>query len=448
MCHLPLTLLKHSSIPLENGQSGMRHLKHQDGLEAATRDKGLKKAMSDAGVDAEAITKAKDILIDACTEMKLAAKALEESDREEAGTPQGQAEFELEQAEQELLSVVDKMSAVTASGKLAAEMCRLGERAANQQGRLEQIMELAGIDPDAFLSDAEKEHPPGDMDKAAGYMSKASNQLKIQDCKDAGSHQEKALTELRAHFDVMQKLRDKAMTRAAADADCRGQKSIADDLAELSDDMSEGENGNPVPGYESVRNASGTASSAAEGMFRFSTDGNAADSKEANEDQQKTIDELTEALAALSQSMAEEDETGAEEEQDLLVLALETILARQKQITASTLELYNQHPDGDPAWSREQRLIFSNLSDGEGKLSTEMMKVHDDLVKAGGSILFPDITRNVASDLAELRKRLAENDPGLLTQQLQKAVETSIEGMLAAIEGDDSEQSPPPPGGG
>jgi nucleoid DNA-binding protein len=196
--------------------------------------------------------------------------------------------------------------------------------------------------------------------------------------------------------------------------------------------------GQPSPGSKGVGQAG-------ESMGQASKKLAGGKSAQANEQQDKAIDELELAREELAQAIAEQEEMARAEALAQVDVMLKKILDRQRDLSATTREVHGRMGD---RLSREEKITLNELSGGEGRLAEDLAKVRKMLTDEGSTKVFPRVLEQVTGDVRSVQKLLADENPGEYTQLLQADIERSLEQMIESIRKTLAERTPPGGGGG
>jgi hypothetical protein len=393
----------------------------QEKLASAGNSKAMRKALAKAGVKPETLETTAGLAGSAGGEMKQAAGALDKSSKAQAGTPQAQAMADLQSADRALTDAMRKLSAGTPSGKLADRQGDLSKQTKKLAGLAEKVAKMAGIDPKGKEGEGK-----GGLNKAAGHMAKASGKLSAAEKKPARCEQDQALSELQKQLTRAAELRRKAMDLAKKKMDSTEQQQIAKDVNKLADRMKSGQDKKPMPGQKSAGKAGQCAGSAAGKMGQ-------CDAKGANKDQKEALEEMKKALEELDEEIAKLERRAKAEKLAKIEDRLEKILEEQKKCTTRTRKTYENRQQGKTPYDREAGQALLELSKSEGGLAEEVAAIRQLLIKEGSTVVFPEVLGDVKQDLSDVQKRLADRDPGPLTQTTQEEIETVLEELIDSV---------------
>ncbi|MCD4826139.1 MAG: hypothetical protein K8S55_16230 [Phycisphaerae bacterium] len=394
-------------------------------VEKTSADKALAKSLSAANVDGKALKKVGELVKSAAGEMKRASGSLAKSSKAGATRPQQQAEADLKAAEKMISQAMEKLGQKTPSGKAAAKQSKLAGKTAQLAEAVKAVAAKAGIDPKTLKGSAGKK-PGGDLNKAASHMNKASNKLASANPKAAGKHQKKALEELTDQLKKVADLRRKAMAAAKKKMNSAEQKEIAAAMKKLAEKMKKGMDGKKMAGQQSVSKAGCSASSAAEKMDK-------PDACKANKEQKKTLEEMKKARQQLDEEIAKLERRSKAEKLARLEDRLQKVLEQQKVTTARTARTYKNRGRAPAEYDRQAQQALSEMARIEGELAEEIAAIRKLLVKEGTTVVFPEVLADVKNDLADVQKRLADKDPGPLTQATQEEIERALEELVGAV---------------
>ncbi|MBS3820685.1 MAG: hypothetical protein KGY81_02865 [Phycisphaerae bacterium] len=421
-------------------------------IEKAAKDETLRKAIDRAGGNPESLDGAARNAASAGKEMTRASTSLGESHKGDARLPQRQAAADLRAVRRAIDEAMDKIASESKTGELASVQDELADEAGSLDETMKNVAEKAAIDPESLGQSGEQggqqggEHgrrpggqdggqqarqqggqqpPQGDLQKAAGHMEKAAEEITAQDKATATDEQKKAMAELQEKLEQAAKLRERAMAKAKEDLDAAKQRQIASDAGKLAETMKQGTDGKPMGGQQSVEGASKSAGSAAGKMSQGQTGS-------ANSDQQKAVEQLRQAQQQLQEEIAELEERSKAERLAKIEQRLEKVLEQQKRITTRTRKTWDKRA-AESSYDREAAQTLLDDSRQEGKLADEVAAVRRMLVDEGSTIIFPEILGDVREDLASVRDRLKEKDPGPLTQSTQQEIERTLQELIDAV---------------
>lgn len=393
-----------------------------EAIAEASGDEELAQAIRDAGGKVEALADASKNVAAAGKEMNRAAEAMGRSHKGDADLPQKQALADLKAARRAIDEAMAQIAAETPSGEIADTQGELAAETRALDEAIKDVAEKAAIDPESLG----KPQTAGDLKKAAGHMDAASEKVESQEKQAAGEEQIKALAELRKKMEQAKELRERALEKTRQALDAEKQKQIAQDTKNLAEEMKEGTDGKPMGGQRSVAQAGESAAGAAGKM----ADGQAGP---ANEDQNKTIEKLKQAQQQLGEEIAELQERSKQEKLAKVEEKLEAILEKQKAVTAATRDTWEDRRPGETPYDREAEQTLLDGARKEGQLSEDVAIVRKMLVDEGSTVIFPEILGDVKEDLETLQDRLAEKDPGLVTQTTQQEVERTLRELIDAV---------------
>ena len=206
------------------------------------------------------------------------------------------------------------------------------------------------------------------------------------------------------------------------------QKATAAETSGISGKMKDlGEKtGAPTPGQKSVDDAEAAMRQAGKDLERRRLDEGQKSQVRAAELIRRAISEIDDAI--LLEGRVRSRQLAANVEK-----MLREILAGQRIASAGTLAAHGRRATTD---ARKHALALRGLSDTEGKLGAKVDEVLALLKADGTTTVFPAVLKIVREDLAAVQKRLADRDAGLLTQGLQKQIESLLESMIKTLADD------------
>jgi hypothetical protein len=390
----------------------------------AANDNTLRGALQTAGGDPAAPGQAASKVTSAAAEMQRSREALARSDARDAATPQAQATVDLHDAEallaqtlKALLARTDHAPTAEKQNDLAAKTRQLGES-------MEKLADLAGVDP-ATLDEQSGQTPSHQAAKTAAKMTDAAKDIATGQKTPAGKNQADALAQLDRLRDQARKLQDEALARANKPLDPAEQKQIAENLDEMAQRMKESGQ-QPTPGQPDVAQASKSASQAAGDMG----ENNPTD---ANTQQNKTLENLDEAMEQMDEKIAQLERRSKAEKLAKIEQRLELVLEEQKTATARTKRTWEARKPGSDPYDRQAVQTLNELAKTERGLAEEIKAIVMLLSKEGSTVVFPRILDQVRSDLVEVSRSLADRQAGPLTQATQQQIEATLEEMIASV---------------
>ncbi len=283
---------------------------------------------------------------------------------------------------------------------------------------------------------AEKEHErlTGDKargastetEKAAGAMGRAQKALAGKRPGRAGSPMKEGADHLalaRKKLEEMaRRVRDKIHRLSLADQ-ARAQAKTAGRTQSLAEKMKS--RGKDAPGGKGVagavphqRKASGSLGKGKPG--------------EATPEQDKALDNLEKSQKEIEDALRQARRRLQEELLRALQERIAGMLARQKQVSASTRVLHGRAGDADPP-PRAVRLQAEKLSKTEGDLAEEGARILKILREEGSTVVIPGIMETVRRDLLYLAEDLGRGRTGRAVQARQGEVENLLSAVLEAL---------------
>ena len=396
----------------------------------------------------------------AAGEMVRAAGALGKSNAAKAGDPQDQALADLKKAEKAIDDALGRTASGQGNSQLAKKQDDLAGKTAKLARAVDSAAQEAGMGSKGSSgggkassgagkassgggkasSGGGKAQPSGNLDKAGEHMKKAAGELSDQDRDDALKEQQKALEELEANKYRIAQLKRRMMEKARQPTkkQAEEQSQLADQTEKLDKQM---KSGGETPGQKPVGSASKSMGSASKNLSQGKSGG-------ANPDQKKAIDELEKAREELADAIEQEQELAQAEQLAKIDQMLQKILDGQVKISAATRDVHGKRAEKAPHFDRGSLIKLKETSDGEGKLAAAVGKVRDMLVKEGNTVVFPEVLKEVRSDLQDVQKLLAARDAGPFTQGMQKEIERSLQEMIDSIRKELAERRKKGGGGG
>jgi hypothetical protein len=329
----------------------------------------------------------------------------------------------------------------------------------------------AGTQPESSPLAHLTEEARGHLQEAADQMNAAEQDLSIAKPDAAQPRQNKALESLQRAMDSLKKQQQGANPLNSKDA-AGQQQALQSDAGKLADNMegkaaakpsagsqpsgaqpggqppspsdkNQGEQGEPKesaqqqsqppsPGAGSVRKAQQHMKKAGDKLDKDKP-------ADATKDQDKAIEQLEQAKAELQESL---DQLRREQQEEMLA-SLEqrfrTMLLEQKGINAATDGLDKRKAQ----WTRPDNLSLAALSEKQKSLSGEASKAIDILTQDGTSVVFPEILVQIRDDMTDVSKRLAAQQTGPLTREIEAGILSALQELVDAVEQRRKEGPPP-----
>lgn len=377
-------------------------------------DDSLLEDLESAGIKADVLLEASELVGSSAGEMTIAGEALAQSDGDEADTAQQQALAELQAAHDMLLEAITARSALTPAGPLAEEQAELADRTDTLKQKVESVASEAGMAAET-----------SNLDEAVRQMTKAGDKLTDNNAEQGAEHQRRALEELRDQDYELAQLRRRVKQKAETphDRQSHEQSDLADEARDTCDKMSDADD-RAAPGRSDVDSAAGAMDDAAGKL-------SGGDCGGANTDQNEAIDRLDRARDELSDAIAREQEMLQAEQLASIEQMLRQILAAQEEVSAATSEVHAGIGELGP--TRGDKLRLTELSDSEGALAEDVDEARGMLSQEGSTVVFPGVLEEVREELVRVKSRLADYDAGSETQRRQENIEADLRALLSAV---------------
>jgi len=403
----------------------------------AAEDKGISELLRNVGADPEAVAKTARRLTQATREMTKASEALSRSGAAAASDPQTQALADLKAARSALEAAIAKASASTPGGKLAGEQGDLSQKTGELADAVRDAAAKAGLEPDGSDKPKPDDKQPGEteadqverLNRAADEMDSSADKLRGQRPKDSEKHQENALKELKDREYELAQLRRKMAEKLnkAVEEQLKQQEKLAREGKRTSDEMNKPDSsGKTSPGKSSMASAADQMKQAA-GKLSQGSGG------QATEHQDRAVEDLERTKEMLEEAVREEEELAQAEALAKIDRILQNILDRQRNLSDETKDVYSRRRKEAPLYERTEQLRLAELSDGEGGLANEIVKVRKTLLDEGTTVVFPDQLQEVAGDLKKVQERLSRKQADEMTQLVQADIEQALQEMIDAI---------------
>lgn len=390
----------------------------------AADDDALRTALQKTGADPAGPARAASKTTSAAAEMLRSADALSRSDGRDAATAQAQATVDLQNAEDLLRQAIGALLSETAHAPTAAGQKDLAAKTQGLGESMEKLADLAGVDP-ASLDDQAGQTPSTRAAKIASQMRKASQEIAVGQKTPAAKDQADALAELERLGDQARKLQAEALARAEQSLDPAEQKQIAGHLDEMARRMKESGQ-QPTPGQSDVGRASQSAGQAASDMDQNKP-------ADANTQQNKTLENLDEAMDQMDEKIAQLERRSKAEKLAKIEQRLEMVLEEQKTATARTKRTWEARKPGSDPYDRQAVQTLNELAKTERGLAEEIKAIVMLLSKEGTTVVFPRILDQLRDDLVKVSRSLADRQAGPLTQATQEQIEATLQEMIASV---------------
>jgi len=349
--------------------------------------------------------------------MKQAAQALSEMDRQAAGGKQDQSLQDLEAAEKALTKAIEGSPDASAGRKAAGEQAELAKKTEQLAQAVQATAQAAGAQADT-----------GHLAEAGGQMQQASEKLSQMQPPQARGHMEKALEALKEKQVKLANLADllKKKARKPLDKQEAEQKQLGSETGKTAQGMKGSDSSRNSPGQPGVEKAAGEMNKAAGQIGQDDQSG-------ADASQSKAIEELARARQELERAIEETQAEAQNEQLAQMDRLLARILEAQKELSKATQAVHKKHPGEGKSYARQEQMEVARLANGEGALADEVEKVRDLLKREGTTTVFPEVLQDVWKDLRGVRKLLEAQEAGAFVQSEQADIEGSLEEMIAAL---------------
>jgi len=319
--------------------------------------------------------------------------------------------------------------------QLAEDLKRLGELQQEQGDEAGPLNEAKQAAQKASQS----------LQSGSGAMSQAGQQLAQGAAGGAQPSQEQAEKELKDAREALEAAAKKLEGQKSAQASAEKQQSLSDQTGGLSEKMkkeaaeggqgspggqqgqqgqSGGKGGKPTPGMQNLDQAQKNMQGAAGSLKK-------ENEEEAVPQQDKAIAELEQAQKELEKALSQlRKEERAETLRDLEHRFRE-MLARQRAINDDTLGL---DQIGMDKFSRVERLKVAELVTSERDLSKQAATCLHILEEDATTIVFPKVLDQLSQDMSTVADRLAEEQVGAVTQNIEREIIETLEQLLEAVQ--------------
>jgi hypothetical protein len=174
---------------------------------------------------------------------------------------------------------------------------------------------------------------------------------------------------------------------------------------------------------------------------------------ESAKDEEKAIDNLTQAKRAIEELLRQLREEEIERLLAQLQQRCERMLAMQIEVrdgTVSTQRAIDNTEDKKPTRTEVQKGL--QLADREDQIVLEANKAIELLKTEGSAVAFPEVFIQIRSDMMNVSRRLRKTDTGSFTQTVEQDIIDTLKEMIEALKKAQKDQqarrqNPPPPGG-
>jgi len=402
----------------------------------AAKDPAVSAALEKSGADPKAAEQASRSTNTAVENMKSAADNLSRSTSASANAAaddQDAALHHLKQAQQAISGAMDKAGGHTPADAVAKKQDELKDRLDQVNQDIKDVTAQSG-----------QKHDTSRTEGAANDMAKASDSLKGQNTQAAKGHQQEALKKLTdEELRKLAELARKVEAMAKTDPEnAKQQDEIARKAQDLADQMAQKTETSPngAPGNENMDKAARSARSAAGKMSQ-------GGGQSCEGDQRETRDEMEQAREKLAQAIADAEKQQQDQAIARIIDLLGKMLYAQQQASQETQRLDIKKSDGQ-AWSRPEELSLAKLSNEEGRLGDEALRIIKMLTDEGTTAVFPQVLKQVEADLRDVQNMLGDKQTGPLTQAIQGQVEKNLQGMIDALKQEQQRRKKQGGGGG
>lgn len=271
--------------------------------------------------------------------------------------------------------------------------------------------------------------------EAERNLDKAKGKAAGQNQAHALEHMEHALRELHKEWDRLAIPPAEQLERMAKAEDDRAErtgelgKEMVAAAGDLPKSRANGEEGGELCGgsglgQEPVQQAEQAMRLAASYMRQI-------DAAQAAHYQQSAIDQLRTAMELVKQRLAQLRQAMQEEMLMALEARFSRMLARQKPLTAATLQLDQDR--SQRSWTRAERLLCSTISREERQLSEIAGRALEMIIEDGSTVVLPRIVRAMHDDLVTVASLMDRRQKDRFTQSLQAEIEQTLEKLIVAF---------------
>lgn len=180
----------------------------------------------------------------------------------------------------------------------------------------------------------------------------------------------------------------------------------------------------PTPAKGHVERAAESMRSAADRLGRQQP----ADAASAEQD---ALDEMQQAIDELDESLRQVRREEMEETLDALEARLRALLAGEREVRDQVAAVASQPADGP---TRLEQLQLSAAATRQQELSQDCEAALRILTDEGTTVVVPALMRQLAADMNQAGRRLAEGDASDATRALLDQIIATLEELLAAVE--------------
>ncbi len=305
---------------------------------------------------------------------------------------------------------------------------------ADKEGELKQSADQLEKELQRIDEQAKGEASAASAARAASAMQQAKGQLEQQRAEPSLKDQDQAIAELRSTTKRLEEMADEArreLEKLPFDQQARRQedtKNATDTLAQQMEQAEqEAEDGEPTPGRKSVQQAVPKQKAAAGQLKEYKPA--KQKQQDAKEDLEQARDELDEAINQLRQQLQDETLRALEER-------FTAMLAKQRELSLQTKTLdrtRKQTLTADGALPASLKERIQAVATGEQDLEVEASDALKLIEEEGTTAVFPEIVRELKSQLHGVAKDCRANETDEALQQRQAEVEDTLTLLINAL---------------
>ena len=296
------------------------------------------------------------------------------------------------------------------------------------------------------------------LEQAAKNQTRAEEKLGSGKSEDAKRQQEAALREMKRAENELKKERRRiaSLPPEAFEKMAQAQRRTREKALDLIKKMAEAKTGEKKegsggqqqagqqqsgqPGQKGMNQAGQNMEQAAKNLQDSDPQKAERQQREAEAQMQKALDEIEERLNQLREETKEEKLARLESR-------FKEMLERQVVASVMTTEIEDKKINLKQLRRRDQFMMLQ-LATEEDEISELAQQAYDLLLEDGTSIAFPEIVQDLRVDLASVSELLQKEDTGLLTQLVQKEIESTLRELLQSLKEEQKDNKNQGSGGG
>ena len=218
-------------------------------------------------------------------------------------------------------------------------------------------------------------------------------------------------------------------------------------MAEMPAAKKEDGSGNQQAGQQGGKPGEQNMNQAGQNMEQAAKNLQDADPQKAERQQREAEAQLQKALDEIEERLNQLREETKEEKLARLESRFKEMLQRQVVASVMTTEIEDKKINLKQLRRRDQ-LMMLQLATEEDEISELAQQAYELLLEDGTSIAFPEIVQDLRLDLASCSELLQKEETGLLTQLVQKEIESTLRELLESLQEEKKDNKSQGGGGG